>query len=261
MGSGPTSRISLLVIAGVLVLTMACSSRTPSPETILPPENISIRTPSPETILPPENISIRTPSPETILPPENISIRKFGSGRFASLHWRNPNEGAVSFEFSWRFGDVPHWVDLGSVPSGVSIYRGPPSRGIAPWNYTDYCYRARAVLGNSASGWSDEFCDYMGAGEPYPPPQWPPAATDVVAEAIHEGVRLTWAALGAGQFGSPDSLVLRRKSTEGEYELIGKLPFGTFEFVDEEGSRESCYRIGTSFEGRGKSVSGDVCAS
>ena len=112
----------------------------------------------------------------------------------------------------------------------------------------------------------------MGAGEPHPPPFWPGSPFDVVAEAMEEGVWLTWAVQDLGEFGQPQSQVLRRESTSGKYTVISELPFatfksydhdrryGTFEFIDSEGSRVYCYRIATSLEDRGgKSISGDVC--
>ena len=233
MGRRPPSRVPQLLIISMLICPVACSSQTPS---------------------------VATPHPTlTLHPPESFSMGKFSSGEFALLQWNNPNQSAVSFELQWRFSDVPYWVHLASTSPGAATHPANGPGHIAPWNYTDYCYRGRAVLGNSASGWSDEFCDYMGAGEPYLPPPWPPAATDVLAEAINEGVRLTWAAVDLRQFGSLDSLVLRRKSTEGVYDIIARVPYGTFEFTDENGSRDYCYRIGTSFKDRGKSVSADVC--
>ena len=200
---------------------------------------------------------------ETLHPPENLSIGMFGNGLFSSLHWSNPNRDVVSLEFEWRFSDVPYWVHLGSAPPGATMFQGPFAGGsIAEWNFTSYCYRGRAVLGDSTSEWSDEICADMSAGEPYNPPIWPPVPTEVAGEAVPGGVRLTWSILNAGQFGSPHSLVLRRGSTKGTYRVIGKLPFGTFEFIDKQGGHINCgycYRIGTSFEDRGKSVSRDVC--
>ena len=183
------SGIPMLGLAVILVCTVACSSQTPSAATLEPTESWH--------------------------PPESFSMGKLPSGEFALLQWNNPNQSAVSFELQWRFSDVPYWVHLASTSPGAATHPANGPGHIAPWNHTGYCYRGRAVLGNSASGWSDEFCDYMGAGEPYLPPPWPLAATDVVAEAINEGVRLTWAAVDLRQFGSLDSLVLRRSQPRG----------------------------------------------
>ncbi len=196
---------------------------------------------------------------EPLRPPENLSMGKFPSGTFALLQWNNPNQRAISFELQWRFSDVPHWVPLASTPPGATTHPDSGPGHIAEWNFTGYCYRGRAVLGNSTSEWSDELCADMGAGEPHPPPYWPPPAREVSAESTDGGVRITWEAHDAGQFGLPDALVLRRESTEGAYDVIATLPYGTFDFTDDEGGRDHCYRIGTSFRDRGKSVSGDVC--
>ena len=178
----------------------------------------------------------------------------------ALLQWNDPNQRAVSFELEWRFSDVPYWVHLGSTSSETIPSRAPFQIGIASWNLAEYCYRGRAVLGDSTSEWSDEVCDRMDAGEPHTPPIWPAPATDVTAEAIPEGIRLTWSCVEYdGNFGLPDALVLRQESSEGAYDVIGTLLYGTFEFTDDEGNRDHCYRIGTKIEDRGKSVSGDVC--
>ncbi len=216
-------------------------------------------------------ICITACSGPTVGPPENLRIEKVSSGALESLEWDNPNDSSALFELQWRFGDVHHWVPLGmSAPERTRYNEGL----IAPWNYTTYCYRGRAVLGNLTSEWSDEICEYMGAGESYPYPIWPVSAKHVAAEPIEEGVRLTWTSYDYGQYGPTLSLVLRRESTSGAYTVIGQLSFetfsayesdgpnvgyGIFEFIDHEGSREYCYRIVSSLEDRGKSISGDVC--
>lgn len=160
----------------------------------------------------------------------------------ALLQWNDPNQRAVSFELEWRFSDVPYWVHLGSTSSETIPSRAPFQIGIAPWNVAEYCYRGRAIVGDSTSEWSDEVCDRMDAGEPHTPPIWPPSAREVTAESTDGGVRIAWKAHDAGQFGLPDALVLRRKAMKGAYDVIARLPYGTFEFVDKEGSRDHCYR-------------------
>ena len=221
-------------------------------------------------------ICITACSGQSLSPPDNLRIEKLSSGAFRDLEWNNPNDSLASFELEWRFGDVPHWVHLSITAAEATTYGGrhPGEAFIAPWNLATYCYRGRAILGNSASEWSDEVCEYMGAGEPHPPPIWPAPAKHVAAEPIEGGVRLTWTSHDYREYGPTLSLVLRRESTSGKYTVIGELPFATFsayesdgpnhgdgifEFIDREGSRDYCYRIGTKFEDRGKSISGDVC--
>ena len=218
-------------------------------------------------------ICITACSGQSLSPPERLSIGEYGSGAHSRLEWHSSNSGPVSFELEWRFGDVPHWVPLVTTSPEATSYSGSPY--LVEWNLTTYCYRGRAVLGDAKSDWSDEVCDRMYAGEPHPPPLWPGSPLDVVAEAMEEGVRFTWAVEDLGEYGQPQSQVLRRESTSGAYAVIGELPFatfssyesdgpndgyGTFEFIDHEGSREYCYRIATSFEHRyGKSIGDDVC--
>ena len=212
----------------------------------------------------------RTCSGQSLSPPERLSIGEYGSGTHSRLEWHSSNHGSVSFELEWRFGDVPHWVPLSTTSPEATVYHGSPY--LVEWNTATYCYRGRAVLGDAKSEWSDEVCDGMYAGEPHPPPLWPGSPFDVVAEAMEEGVRFTWAVQDLREYGQPQSQVLRRESTSGKYTVISELPFatfksydhdrryGTFEFIDSEGSREYCYRIATSLEDRGgRSISGDVC--
>ena len=163
---------------------------------------------------------------QSLRPPERLSIGEYGSGAHSRLEWHSSNHGSVSFELEWRFADVPHWLPLATTSPETTVYHGPPT--IAEWNFTTYCYRGRAVLGDAESEWSDEVCDFMGAGEPHPPPFWPGSPFDVVAEAMEEGVWLTWAVADLGGFGQPQSQVLRRESTSGKYTVISELPFATF---------------------------------
>ncbi len=215
-------------------------------------------------------ICIAACSGQSLSPPERLSIGEYGSGTHSRLEWHSSNHGSVSFELEWRFGDVPHWVPLSTTSPEATVYHGSPY--LVEWNTATYCYRGRAVLGDAKSEWSDEVCDGMYAGEPHPPPLWPGSPFDVVAEAMEEGVRFTWAVQDLREYGQPQSQVLRRESTSGKYTVISELPFatfksydhdrryGTFEFIDSEGSREYCYRIATSLEDRGgRSISGDVC--
>ena len=223
----------LLLLIAVAALAVACSS---APATSTP-----------------------TPTPEGPAVPEGFHIRKVSSGAISSLAWDDRYEPDVSIGVQRRFGDVPHWADLAIVPAYPSHYETSPSAAIAPWNSITYCFRARAVGLTAISDWTAETCDSMGAGEPHPPPIWPPAPRGFTVERLSEGgISLAWEVAEVGQFGPVYSQVLRRSSDSGDYEAATGLLLAT-EFVDPAGGPGHCYRIVTAFADRGRSAGPDVC--
>lgn len=196
-------------------------------------------------------------TPQSASMPANLTIEKFASGAFARLSWNVTDAGITEFEIQRRFGDVPHWAQLATVPDDARSFEGETSGVIAPWNFTEYCYRIRSVGSDSVSDWTDETCEVMGAGEPHPPRPWPPPPASLSVESNQGGNMLTWTVpLGAEE---PRLTVMRRLATSGEYDEIGRLDSGATEYFDSNGGTDHCYRVVTEFIGLGKSASGDVC--
>lgn len=190
--------------------------------------------------------------------PTILGLGTVSSGLPRSLIWQTYPDPETKFELQWRFQDVGIWQDMGEAPAGATQF-GEGSGILAfKGNFATYCYRIRAVKGESSSAWSEESCARIGAGEPSEHFRWAPPVYGPEVTRGPEGTMVSWNPTDISFRDKLSFEVWRRNRHSPVYETVATVSGFEGGFLDPAGTANSCYRIRAVLEGI-PSISPESC--